>query len=110
MDATDAQRGRRADPLDVTEDRFALGQPGACPAADRDEPPGSGTRPLGMRFLSPGTPVDQTALGGFRFCHQRQVAVSVEDDGRLLMDTVPPTTTGDLDGAKGPSEEWKPDP
>lgn len=77
-----------------------------------DDVPESAPEPFGMRFFRLTGLVADMASVPYRYSRALQVAVTDDGTGTPLVTTIEAwdhTTTGEQDGNKGPSEEWKMD-
>lgn len=102
---------QRAD--DVMADlssRFALGRPRGGLTDPSPEGGGTAGRPFGLRFFTPAAETEGPPLPPYRYCPARQLSVVNDGTDEPLLTRIMDwdhTTTGQLDGAKGPSEEWR---
>ncbi len=108
-----AESSHVEDPLVGVSARFSLGRARFDVPVSIEAPSELGVRPYGLRFAV-DVARSRVALGPWRFCHERQIAVTDDDHAvpwyRTLVDVTMPTTGESTDG--GPStggEEWSPD-
>jgi putative ATP-grasp target RiPP len=71
----------------------------------------SAARPFGLRFLRPGTAVAELSPPVSDYDDDLQMAVLPGTGEPVIFSPIAweRTTTGDLDGNRGPAEEWKTD-
>lgn len=95
--------------LTVAGERFPLARPCLYVPDAVDEP--SAARPFGLRFLRSGTAVAELSPPMSDYDDALQMAVLPGTGQPVIFSPVAwdRTTTGDQDGNKGPSEEWKMD-
>lgn len=104
-----AQRVENA--ASVLSGRFALGRPHAEMTYQAIRSGDRPSRPFGLRFFRPAGEARGPGLP-YRYCPFRQLSVVDDGSEELVLNRVvnwDHTTTGELDGSKGPSEEWKMD-
>jgi putative ATP-grasp target RiPP len=96
-------------PLAPPSSRFALGPLGGLP---RNADPSSTTRPFALRFARPLPDSDTPSWPRHRYCHDRQMLVTIDEQAVPLVDSClgwDSTTLYNKDGKDGPQEDWKPD-
>ncbi|MCA1695480.1 MAG: hypothetical protein LC749_12530 [Actinobacteria bacterium] len=94
------------DPIASHSAQFGLGRPMGVPAG-HDAPSPVGVRPWNLQQAQVMSGRG-ARLGAWRYDHNRQIAVTL--DGRPIMEIAAAdpsaTSTSDLDGDEGKSEDW----